>query len=125
MRLLIVFLLGQVLLDLAHVEQLSRELESKRKVFLEALAVLLQLLRVSIFKFFNFDLIFLLCFLEYCVPVLIKLLVLLDVGLLDLFLALLMREHQLLEVHVVLLLLQLKNAVLSHLSLCTSTVPVS
>ena len=125
MRLLIVFLLGQVLLDLAHVDQLSRELESKRKVFLEVLAVLLQLLRVSIFKFFNFDLIFLLCFLEYCVPVLIKLLVLLDVGLLDLLLALLMCEHQLLEVHVVLLLLQLKNAVLSHLSLCTSTVPVS
>ena len=55
--------------------------------------------------------------LELKVPVLVEILVLLDVGLLDLFLLLLVGEHELLELHVVLLLLELCNSILRHFSL--------
>ena len=48
---------------------------------------------------------------------LVELLVLLDMRLLDLLLALLVREDHLLVVHVELLLLQLRDAVLRHFGL--------
>ena len=48
----------------------------------------------------------------------VELLVLLDVGLLNLFLPLLVEEHHLLVLHVELLLLQFQDAVLGQLSLC-------
>ena len=62
-------------------------------------------------------LILLLSPLEFEVPMLVEILILLDMGLLDLFLLLLMSEHQLLVLHVVLLLLQLGDPILGHLSL--------
>jgi len=48
---------------------------------------------------------------------LVEILILLYMGLLDLFLLLLMSEHQLLVLHVVLLLLQLGDPILGHFSL--------
>ena len=48
---------------------------------------------------------------------LVEVLVLFDVGLLDLFLLLLMREHQLPILHIVLLLLEFCDPILRHLSL--------
>ena len=116
-RLLVVFLLGQVGLNLAQVEQLSRELESQRKSLFQVLTVLTQLLGLPILQIRDFHLIFLLGLLKDCVPVLVELLVLLDVGLLDFLLSLLMGKHQVLELHVELLLLELKDAVLCQLSL--------
>ena len=49
---------------------------------------------------------------------LIELLVLLDVRMLDFFLALLVLEDELLVLHIELLFLELKDAVLCHLGLC-------
>ena len=68
-------------------------------------------------KLFNLHLVFLLGLLEFNVIMLIKFLILLDVSLLDFFLALLVLEHQLLVLHVELLLLKLLNSVLCHFSL--------
>jgi hypothetical protein len=48
---------------------------------------------------------------------LVEILILLDMCLLNLFLLLLVSKHQLLVLHVVLLLLQLSNPVLGHFSL--------
>ena len=48
---------------------------------------------------------------------LVEVLVLFDVGLLDLLLLLLVREHQLLILHIVLLLLEFCDPILCHLSL--------
>lgn len=50
---------------------------------------------------------------------LVELLVLLNVSLLDIFLALLVLEHKLLILHVEFLFLELKYAILSHFSLYT------
>lgn len=55
--------------------------------------------------------------LELDVIVLVEILVLLDVGLLDFFLALLMSEDELLVLHIELLLLQFLDAVLGKLGL--------
>ena len=72
---------------------------------------------MSVLKVHDFLLVLLLSPLELKVPVLVEILVLLDVGLLDLFLLLLVGEHELLELHVVLLLLELCNSILRHFSL--------
>merc|ERR1712156_146336 len=58
---------------------------------------------------------------EDAIPMLVEFLVLLDVGVLDFFLALLMLEHELLVLHVEFLLLQLEDAVLGYLSLNVAT----
>ena len=68
-------------------------------------------------KLLNLGLVLLLGFRKHVVPMLIELLVLLDVSSLDLFLSLLMTEDKCLVLHVVLLLFQLKDAILRHLSL--------
>jgi len=81
------------------------------------LAIPLQKLRMVHLKLFNLHLVFLLGLLEFNVIMLIKFLILLDVSLLDFFLALLVLEHQLLVLHVELLLLKLLNSVLCHFSL--------
>ena len=72
---------------------------------------------MSVLQINNLLLVLLLCSLEFEVPVLVEVLVLFDVGLLDLFLLLLMREHQLLILHIVLLLLEFCDPILCHLSL--------
>ena len=81
------------------------------------MAIPLQKLRMVHLKLFNLHLVFLLGLLEFNVIMLIKFLILLDVSLLDFFLALLVLEHQLLVLHVELLLLKLLNSVLCHFSL--------
>ena len=68
-------------------------------------------------KLLKLLLVFLLCLREDVIPVLVKFLVLLDVSLLDFLLTLLMHEYKLLVLHVELLLLQLEDAILRHLSL--------
>ena len=72
---------------------------------------------MSILEIDYFLLILLLSPLEFEVPMLVEILILLDMGLLDLFLLLLMGEHQLLVLHVVLLLLQFGDPILGHFSL--------
>ena len=72
---------------------------------------------MSVLKVHDFLLVLLLSPLELKVPVLVEILVLLDVGLLDFFLLLLVGEHELLELHVILLLLELCNSILRHFSL--------
>ena len=80
---------GEVGLNFAHVEQLSRELEGEGQVLLETRAILLQLLCVSHLEVLDLGLVLLLGLGEHVVPVRVEFLVLLDVCLLDLFLALL------------------------------------
>ena len=117
MGFLIVFLFSKVHLDLAHVQQLSGALELCRQLLLEVETVLLKSLGVSILKFHYFILILFLGFLQLEVPMFVKVLVLLDMGVLDLLLPLVVLEEHLLVVHVELLLLEFGNSVLSHLSL--------
>lgn len=70
-----------------------------------------------VLKLFNFHLVFFLGLLEFNVVVLVELLVLLDVSPLDLLLSLLVRENELLVLHVELLLFEFLDAVLGKLSL--------
>ena len=71
-------------------------------------------------KFLNLILILFLSFLELHVIVLVEVLILLNMSLLDFFLALLMAEEKLLVLHVKFLLLELMNAILCHFSLYTN-----
>lgn len=73
-------------------------------------------------KLLNLHLVFLLGLLELHVIMLIEILVLLDMSLLDFLLALLVLEHQLLVLHVELLLLKLLNSILCHFSLNISAI---
>lgn len=114
---LIVLLLGEVSLNLAHVEQLGRLLERQRKCLFQFSSVVLQLLGVSHLEFLNLLLVFLLRLRENPVVMLIELLVLLNVSLLDFFLTLLVREDELLVLHVKFLLFEFEDTVLSHFSL--------
>ena len=117
MSLLIILLLGQVCLNLAHVQKLSGEFECHWESLFKLSAILLELSCMVGLKLLNLGLVLLLSFRKDVVPMLIELLVLLDVSSLDLFLSLLMTEYQCLVLHVVLLFLQLKDAILGHLSL--------
>lgn len=72
---------------------------------------------MPVLPLFDLHLVLLLSFLEFDVVVLVEVLVLLDVGLLDLLLALLVSENELLVFHVELLLFQLLDAVLGKRSL--------
>jgi hypothetical protein len=118
---LVVALLSERSLDLAHVEQLSGALELERQLLLQGETVLLEHFGVFVLEFEDLALVLLLGLLELHIPVAVELLVLLDVGVLNLLLLLLVVEQQLLVLHVELLLLQLRNSVLSHLSLCTGS----
>ena len=121
MRVLIVLLLGQIRLDLAQVEQLSRELESQGQRLFQLLAILFQAFSVQVLNIHNFLLIFVLSLLKLFVPMLVELLVLLNVSSLALFSLLLVIEEHFLHFKVVLLLFQLSNSVLGHLSLYTQS----
>ena len=68
-------------------------------------------------EFLELLLVFFLSFGENAIPVLVKLLVLLNMSMLNFLLALLMLEHELLILHVEFLFLELEDAVLSHFSL--------
>lgn len=114
---LIVLLLGEGLLDASEVKELGGVLEDHGQVLLEVLSVLLKALGVPVLEVDNLSLIFLLSSLQLEVPVLVEILILFNMGLLDLFLLLLMGEHKLLVLHVVFLLLELLDPVLGHLSL--------
>ena len=80
---------------------------------------------MQVFKLLDLHLILFLGFGKNCIPMSIELLVLLNVSLLDFFLALLVNEDHLLIFHVELLLLEFKNAVLGKLSLYTKRVKFS
>lgn len=120
MSFLIVLLLGQVGLDLAQVQKLSREFEGQWKGLFKILSVLLQILGVTVLQLLDLHLVFLLGLLELHIVVLIEVLILLNVSLLDLFLTLLVRKDELLVLHVELLLFELLDTVLSHFSLNVS-----
>jgi len=92
MSLLIILLLGQVCLDLAHVQELSGEFECHWESLFELRAILLELSCMVGLKLLNLGLVLLLSFRKDVVPMLIELLVLLDVSSLDLLLSLLMTE---------------------------------
>ena len=120
MRLLVILLLCEVLLDLTQIEELSRVFEFKWEGLLQVLPVLLQLLSMTSLKLLDLGLVLLLSFLKLHVIVLVEVLVLLNMSLLDFLLALLMAEKELLVLHVEFLLLQLLNTILRHLSLYTN-----
>ena len=117
MGVLVILLLCKTFLNTSEIEQFSRVLKSERQILLELRSIFFQRLGVSVLEINNLLLVLLLCPLEFEVPVLVEVLVLFDVGLLDLFLLLLVREHQLLILHIVLLLLKFCDPILRHLSL--------
>ena len=117
MGVLVILLLCKTLLNTPEIEQFSRVLKGERQILLELRSIFFQRLGVSVLEINNLLLVLLLCPLEFEVPVLVEVLVLFDVGLLDLFLLLLVREHQLLILHIVLLLLKFCDPILRHLSL--------
>ena len=81
------------------------------------MAVLAQLLVVSVLELANFSLVFFLSLLEFKVVVLVELLILFDMSLLNVFLSLLVSEDELLVLHVKFLLFQLLDAILSQFGL--------
>ena len=72
---------------------------------------------MSDLQLFDLDLVLLLRLRKHTIPVLIELLVLLNMCLLNFFLALLVREDHLLVVHLKLLFFELSDAILGHFSL--------
>lgn len=72
---------------------------------------------MSLLQLRDLHLVLFLSFLEFHIIVLIEVLILLNVSLLNLLLLLLMAKHELLELHVELLLLQFLNSVFCHFSL--------
>jgi len=87
--LFVVLLFGHLFLNLAQVKQLSRLLILGREDSLQVLTVLFELLGVALFQSQDLVLVIGLSLLELVVPVLVKVLVLLDMGLFA-FLALLL-----------------------------------
>jgi hypothetical protein len=93
MRLLVVLLSRHLLLDLAQVQQLSRTLVHRWQLCLQTNSVCFKLLSVSLLERQNLVLIISLSLLQLVVPVLIKVLILLDVGLFALLSLLLVHEN--------------------------------
>ena len=91
--------------------------ELEREFLLEHLSVLLDLLGVSILKGAKSLGVLLLGLKEIFVPLLVELLILLNVSLLALLTLLSLVEDELLQATIVVLLLKLRDTVLSHLSL--------
>ena len=113
----LLLLLGQVVLDLLHVQQLRAEFESEWKFVAEDLSIALDLSSVPGLELTQSLSILFLGLKQILVPLLVKLLVLLDVCLLALFTLLRLIEDELLVSAIVVLLLQLSNSILSHLGL--------
>lgn len=120
--LLIILLLGQIGLDLAQVEKLRGELECDGQLLLQRETVLFKGFGVCLLEAFNLALILLLGLLQFKIPMGIKVLILLKMGILDFLLSLLVGEHQGLHLNVELLLFQLGHSILGHLSLNIFTV---
>ena len=121
----LLFLLGEVLLDLLEVEELGAELEGEGELVAEDLAVALDLCGVALLELGEGLGVLLLGLEEVLVPLLVELLVLLDVGLLALLALLGLVEDQLLVAPVVVLLLQLRDPVLRHLRLHVLPLPLA
>ena len=119
--LLIVLLLGQIGLDLAQVEQFRRKLECDGELLLQGETVLFQGFGVGLLQTFDLALILLLRLLQFKIPMGIKVLVLLKMGILDFLLSLLVGEHQGLHLNVELLLFELSHSIFGHLSLYTQS----
>jgi len=114
---LILFLFRQILLNLLQVQELGAELESQRQLVSKNLPVALNLSCVTFLKFGKCLGIFLLGLEEVFVPLLVEFLVLLDMCLLALLTLLRLVEDELLVPAIVVLLLELNDPVLGHLSL--------
>ena len=108
-------MLGQTVLNLLLVQQLSGELEGKWQLFLKGLSVLLDLKSVAVLEFGEGLAVLLLGLKKIFIPLLVEFLVLLNVSLLALLPLLSLVEHQLLQSAVIVLLLKLGNSVLGHL----------
>ena len=117
MGLSVLLLLGQLLLDLLQVEQLSRLLESQGQPLLENLSVLLQVAHVALLKSADRLLVLLLNLRQRVVPALVEVLVLHEMGLLYLLALTCLIVDELLASAVEVLDLELLDAVLGHLSL--------
>ena len=117
MRLSILLLLGEPLLDSLLIEELGTILEGERQLLLKNLSVLLNLLRVAIFQLAEGLGVLLLRVQEVFVPLLVELLILLDVSLLALLSLLGLIEDELFVAAVVVLMLQLRDSILRHFCL--------
>ena len=110
-------MLGETFLNLLLIQELSRILEGERELLLEHVPVGSQLFGMSVLKLAKGLSIFLLGLEQVFVPLLVEFLVLLDVGLLALLSLLSLVEDELAQSPVIVLLLELGNSVLGHLSL--------
>ena len=110
-------MLGQVVLNLLHVQQFRAELESKWKFVTKDLSIALDLSSVPSLELTQSLSIFFLGLKQILVPLLVEFLVLFDVCLLALFTLLRLIENELLVSAVIVLLLELSNSVLGHLGL--------
>ena len=116
-RLLILLLLCEVLLNPLLVQQLGAELESQWKSVLQLLAIRLDLDRMSILQLAQCLAVLFLSLQQVLVPLLVELLILLDVRLLTLLALLRLIEDELLRTTIKVLLLQFVNTIFGHLSL--------
>jgi len=117
MCLLILFLLGQVVLDFLHVQKLRAKFESQWKFISEDLSIALNLSCVPRFELAQGLGIFFLSLKQILVPLLVEFLVLLNVSLLALLSLLCLVENELLVSAVIVLLLKLNDSILGHLGL--------
>ena len=113
----ILLLSRELTLDGLQVQELSRQLESKGKLLLEHLTVLLKIADVALLKSTDGLLILLLDLSKSIVPSLIEVLVLHQMSLLDLFSLAGLIINQLFTAAIVILNLELRNAVLGHFCL--------
>ena len=113
----ILLLSRELTLDGLQVQELSRQLESKGKLLFEHLTVLLKIADVALLKSTDGLLILLLDLSKSIVPSLIEVLVLHQMSLLDLFSLAGLIINQLFTTAIVILNLELRNAVLGHLCL--------
>ena len=110
-------MLGQVVLDLLHVQQFRAEFESQREFVAEDLPIALDLSGVPRLELTQRLGIFLLRLQQIIVPLLVEFLILLDVCLFALFTLLRLIKNELLIPAIIVLLLQLSYSILGHLGL--------
>ena len=113
----LLFLLGQVVLDLLHIQKLGAEFESQWQLVTKDLSVAFDLSGVSCFELTQGLSVFFLCLKKILVPLLIELLVLLNMCLLALLTLLSLIENQLLVAAIIILLFELCDSILGHLGL--------
>ena len=113
----ILLLTSELTLDGLEVQELGRELEGQRESLLEVLSVFLEVADVTLLKCADGSLILLFNLRQCLIPALIEILVLHEVCLFDFFSLAGLVIDQLLATTIVVLHLELLNAVLRHLSL--------